>query len=165
MNLYKNVKNNLKLNNIKELYKPENILKLYKDYIKKWLYFKKFNLFYRDEDILKISKIIDKKTDFEYWYTQIVMMSKRYLLNINWIEEELPQTMYLFIALFLAIPEWLDKIKLYLEWKLNIDNNNEIISNKNKFEELKEEDKKIILNNNKTLEDILKINKKILLNE
>jgi ribonucleoside-diphosphate reductase alpha chain len=33
------------------------------------------------------------------------MYKKRYLLNPNKIVKELPQHMYLFIALFLAIPE------------------------------------------------------------
>jgi len=40
-----------------------------------------------------------------YNYTSILMMKKRYLLNPNKIIRELPQEMYMSVALFLAIPE------------------------------------------------------------
>jgi len=41
----------------------------------------------------------------EYNYTTALMLKKRYLLNPNKIIHELPQEMYMTIALFLAIPE------------------------------------------------------------
>lgn len=40
-----------------------------------------------------------------YNYTTTLMLKKRYLLNPNKIYKELPQEMYMSIALFLAIPE------------------------------------------------------------
>jgi ribonucleoside-diphosphate reductase alpha chain len=41
----------------------------------------------------------------EYGYTTLLMLKKRYLLNPNKIVKELPQEMYMSVALFLAIPE------------------------------------------------------------
>jgi ribonucleotide reductase alpha subunit len=40
------------------------------------------------------------------------MYNKRYLLNPNKVVKELPQQMYMSAALFLAIPEGLDKLKI-----------------------------------------------------
>ncbi len=41
----------------------------------------------------------------DYWYTTLLMLNKRYLCNPNKVFKEIPQYMYLAIALFLAIPE------------------------------------------------------------
>jgi len=41
------------------------------------------------------------------------MYRKRYLLNPNKIVKELPQEMYLSVALFLAIPEGLDIVRKF----------------------------------------------------
>ncbi|MEI8090763.1 MAG: ribonucleotide reductase N-terminal alpha domain-containing protein [bacterium] len=48
-------------------------------------------------------------TDFSYNYTTTLMLRKRYLLNPNKIVYELPQEMYMSVALFLAIPESKEK--------------------------------------------------------
>jgi ribonucleoside-diphosphate reductase alpha chain len=52
---------------------------------------------------------LKKETDFSYNYTTMLMYKKRYLLNPNKVVKELPQEMYMSIALFLAIPEPEDK--------------------------------------------------------
>jgi len=48
---------------------------------------------------------LNKDYDFDYNYTTMMMHRKRYLLNPNKIVHELPQEMYMSVALFLAIPE------------------------------------------------------------
>jgi ribonucleoside-diphosphate reductase alpha chain len=53
----------------------------------------------------KAGKSLNKKRDFEYIYSTIHMLSNRYLLNRNKEIYELPQEMYMSIALFLALPE------------------------------------------------------------
>lgn len=75
------------------------------DYIKKGLYYKEFYNYYTEEEILDAGKHLSKETDESYEYTTIVSFIKRYLLNPNKIVHELPQEMYMSVALFLAIPE------------------------------------------------------------
>lgn len=75
------------------------------DYIKKGLYYKEFYNYYTEEEILEAGKHLSKETDESYEYTTIVSFIKRYLLNPNKIVHELPQEMYMSVALFLAIPE------------------------------------------------------------
>jgi len=41
----------------------------------------------------------------DYGYTTLLMFKKRYLLNHNNIVKELPQHMYMAVAMFLAVPE------------------------------------------------------------
>lgn len=41
----------------------------------------------------------------DYGYTTLLMFKKRYLLNPNGIIKELPQHMYMAVAMFLAVPE------------------------------------------------------------
>lgn len=60
---------------------------------------------YSKEDILYVGKYLNRETDMSYNYTTTLMLKKRYLLNPNKIYKELPQEMYMSIALFLAIPE------------------------------------------------------------
>jgi ribonucleoside-diphosphate reductase alpha chain len=75
------------------------------DYIKKGLYYKDFYNYYTEEEILEAGKHLSKETDESYEYTTIVSFIKRYLLNPNKVVHELPQEMYMSVALFLAIPE------------------------------------------------------------
>jgi ribonucleoside-diphosphate reductase alpha chain len=69
------------------------------------LYYKYFWNYYSEDDILKAAQYLNKHTDMTYNYTSVLMMKKRYLLNPNKVVWELPQEMYMSVALFLAIPE------------------------------------------------------------
>lgn len=88
-----------------EIYTPESYKALFDAYIEEGLYYKDFYKYYTPEDILEAGQHLRKETDEEYEYTTIVSCSKRYLLNPNKNIRELPQEMYMSIALFLAIPE------------------------------------------------------------
>jgi len=48
---------------------------------------------------------LDVMRDYDYTYSTVLSLNKRYLLNPNKIINELPQERYLVAALFLAIPE------------------------------------------------------------
>ena len=144
LSLYKQASRNLWVE-IKNLYTKENYLKLFNHYIEKNLYFKYFKNFYTDSDILKAGEYIKKERDFDYGYTTVLMYNKRYLLNPNKVVKELPQQMYMSVALFLAIPEWLDSFP------------------KEIYDQLPQKDREIISNPNKNLDDILQISKKTLL--
>ncbi len=89
----------------KEIYSPEAFKAHFDRYIQKELYYKDFYKYYSQEDILEAGKHLDIATDEGYEYTTIVSFIKRYLLNPNKVVEELPQEMYMAVALFLAIPE------------------------------------------------------------
>lgn len=103
-NLYKEACRN---RNIKHdaIYSPQAVLALFHDYIQSGLYAKELREAYTDADILKAAESIDLTLDLSYGYTTILSLDKRYLLNPNKIVKELPQEMYLFVGLFLAIPE------------------------------------------------------------
>ncbi len=88
-----------------DVYSPASYKALFDDYIERGLYYKDFYKYYSAEDILEAGKHLSKETDETYEYTTIVSLIKRYLLNPNKITKELPQEMYMSIALFLAIPE------------------------------------------------------------
>jgi ribonucleoside-diphosphate reductase alpha chain len=88
-----------------DVYTPESYKALFDEYIENGLYYKKFYDYYTPEDILEAGKHLSKETDETYEYTTIVSCIKRYLLNPNKVVKELPQEMYMSIALFLAIPE------------------------------------------------------------
>lgn len=88
-----------------DIYKPESYKALFDEYIEKGLYYKKFYDYYTEEEILEAGKHLSLDTDESYEYTTIVSCIKRYLLNPNKVVKELPQEMYMSIALFLAIPE------------------------------------------------------------
>lgn len=90
---------------LSEIYKPESYKALFDEYIEKGLYYKKFYDYYTEADILEAGKYLSLETDESYEYTTIVSCIKRYLLNPNKVTKELPQEMYMSIALFLAIPE------------------------------------------------------------
>jgi len=90
---------------ITKLYTAESYLELMQEYIKGWLYYQDFFKYYSTKDILDAWKYIKKERDMDYWYTTLTMFNKRYLLNPNGIIKELPQQMYMWVALFLAVPE------------------------------------------------------------
>lgn len=104
IDLYKEASNNRKMD-IKKIYEAKHYLELFEDYVKKWFYYKKFYDYYSKKDILEAWNYLKKDYDFDYNYTTMMMYRKRYLLNPNKIIHELPQEMYMSIALFLAIPE------------------------------------------------------------
>lgn len=104
VDLWKQAARNRKLN-INKIYSASWYLDLFEDYIKEWFYYKAFWKYYTKEDILKAWECIKKDVDMTYNYTSVLMMKKRYLLNPNKIIRELPQEMYMSVALFLAIPE------------------------------------------------------------
>jgi len=104
IDLYKEASKNRNMD-IKKIYEAKHYKKLFDDYIKKWLYYKNFYDYYTEEDILEAWKYLKKDYDFDYNYTTIMMYKKRYLLNPNKVIFELPQEMYMSVALFLAIPE------------------------------------------------------------
>lgn len=103
-NVYKKaIKNRgIKLN---EVYKPASYKALFDEYIEKGLYYKDFYKYYSEADILEAGKHLNKQTDESYGYTTVLSLSKRYLCNPNKVVKELPQEMYMSVALFLAIPE------------------------------------------------------------
>lgn len=88
-----------------EVYSAKSYKKLFDEYIEKWLYYKDFYKYYSQDDIFQAWEHINKERDFEYNYSTMLMYNKRYLLNPNKIIKELPQEMYMSVALFLAIPE------------------------------------------------------------
>lgn len=88
-----------------QIYTPESYLALVEDYVAQGLYYKDFFKHYSKEDILYVGKHLNRETDMSYNYTTTLMLKKRYLLNPNKVYKELPQEMYMSIALFLAIPE------------------------------------------------------------
>ena len=103
-NLYKKATKNRKIA-LKDVYSPESYKALFDEYIEKGLYYKEFYQYYSEADIIAAGKRMRKQTDMEYTYTTVLSLAKRYLLNPNKVIKELPQEMYMSIALFLAIPE------------------------------------------------------------
>lgn len=115
LDLYKKASKNRE-REVNELYSPESYLDLFKKYIKEGLYYKDFMKYYTEEDILEAGKHINENRDYDYNYTTILMLNKRYLLNPNGVINELPQEMYMSAALYLAIkekPE--DRLKVAIE--------------------------------------------------
>lgn len=104
MDLYKHASRNRKIA-IESIYTPETYLSLFEEYVNKGMYDPEFFSWYTREEILEAGKHIVRSRDMEYGYTTISMFKKRYLLNPNKIVKELPQEMYMSVALFLAVPE------------------------------------------------------------
>ncbi len=115
-NLYKRAIRNRNIK-IQDIYKPETYARLFDSYIEEGLYYKDFYTSYSKEDILKAGAKLNIKTDDSYEYTTVLSFAKRYLLNPNGIIRELPQEMYMSVALFLAIPEK-DEDRLEYAFKL-----------------------------------------------
>ncbi|NCQ06040.1 MAG: ribonucleoside-diphosphate reductase subunit alpha [Candidatus Moranbacteria bacterium] len=88
-----------------DIYSAHAYKALFDDYIERGYYYKDFYKYYSAEDILAAGKYLSNDTDTTYEYTTIVSFTKRYLHNPNKIVRELPQEMYMSVALFLAIPE------------------------------------------------------------
>lgn len=88
-----------------DIYSPKTWVKHFDDYIKKEFYYTDFYKYYTKKDILKAGEYIDKDRDFTYIYSTMIAFDRRYLLNPNKIVHELPQEMYMAVALFLATPE------------------------------------------------------------
>lgn len=103
-NLYKKALRNRKMT-MNDLYTPHAYKNLFDTYITEGLYYKDFYKYYSDDDILAAGKLLSKDTDASYEYTTVLSLDKRYLLNPNGVVRELPQEMYMSVALFLAIPE------------------------------------------------------------
>ena len=92
----------------KEIYTGKSYVSFFEDYIEKGLYYKDFMKYYSKEDIQKAGEMLakyGKETDMSYGYTTVLSLSKRYLLNPNKVVKELPQELYMSVALFYAIPE------------------------------------------------------------
>ncbi len=104
IDLYKEASNNRNMD-IKKIYQAKHYQTLFRDYVNEGLYYKDFYDYYSEDDILEAGKYLKKENDFSYNHTTILMYRKRYLLNPNKNIRELPQEMYMSVALFLAIPE------------------------------------------------------------
>lgn len=103
-NLYKQAVKNREMAHA-DIYTPESYKDLFDEYIEKGYYYKDFYKYYSREDILEAGKHLSKDTDEMYEYTTVLSLAKRYLLNPNKVVKELPQEMYMSVALFLAVPE------------------------------------------------------------
>ena len=103
-NLYKEAIRNRAISH-GDVYSPESVLALFYEYIEKGLYAKELRETYSDEEILLAARSIDASLDLTYGYTTVLSLQKRYLLNPNKIVKELPQEMYFFVGLFMAMPE------------------------------------------------------------
>lgn len=103
-NLYKQAVRNRKIA-LEDVYTPDSYKQLFDEYREKGYYYKDFYKYYSEKDILKAGEKLSKDTDQNYEYTTVLSLSKRYLLNPNKVVKELPQEMYMSVALFLAIPE------------------------------------------------------------
>ena len=104
LNLYKEASKNFEAPESR-LYDWDIFLELVDRYIDEWKYFKDFKKSYSDEDIISLWNYIDKKRDMTYNHTTVNLYRRRYLLNPNWKVFELPQHMYMALAMYLAIPE------------------------------------------------------------
>lgn len=104
LDMYKKVSKNRKID-FANIYNGAGFKTLFDDYIARGLYYKDFYKYYSEADIIKAGETIVKQRDFDYNYTTVLMYKKRYLLNPNKMIKELPQEMYMAVALFLAIPE------------------------------------------------------------
>ena len=104
IDLYKEASNNRGMD-IKKIYEAKHYKKLFDEYIENGLYSKDFYDYYSEDDIIEAWEYLKKENDFDYNYTTMMMYRKRYLLNPNKVIKELPQEMYMSVALFLAMPE------------------------------------------------------------
>ncbi len=90
---------------MREIYTPRSFVALFDEYIEKGLYYKDFYKYYTKEQIMTAARHLSRATDHSYEYTTILSLTKRYLLKDGEEFKELPQEMYMAVALFLAIPE------------------------------------------------------------
>ncbi len=104
MDMYKSASRNRNIS-LDEIYSPKAFKAHIDHYISKGLYFKEITTHYSSEDILAAGEAIDHERDLTYIYSTVLAFDRRYLLNPNKEIRELPQEMYMLIALFLALPE------------------------------------------------------------
>ena len=110
--LYKNVGHirgytvNDKLNGRYRPYNPRNFYPFVKEFVEREIYGKYLLENYTEEDFEELARYIKPKRDLLFNYTGIKILSDRYLIRD---EEgrivELPQEMYMLIAMTLAVPE------------------------------------------------------------
>lgn len=102
--LYDKIRNIRKLANENDLYK--NFYEFIKELTDKGLYGNYILENYSKEDILELEKEIKPDRDFLFNYSGINLLAKRYLIqDYNRNPIELPQQMFMGIAMHLAIPE------------------------------------------------------------
>ena len=102
--LYKQAQKNRAVD-LAHVYTGKTYLELMTKYVEKGLYYKDFFEHYTPAQIMQAGDAMVQTRDYDYNYTTMLMYKKRYLLNPNKVINELPQEMYMSIALFLAIPE------------------------------------------------------------
>ena len=109
--LYNDVKKNRGLSKEDDPY--ANLYGFIKELTDKGLYGKYILENYDKEDILELEKEIKRERDFLFTYSGISLLSKRYLVqDYNRNPVELPQQMFMGIAMHLAVPEKKEK-RLY----------------------------------------------------
>ncbi|WP_294404226.1 ribonucleoside-diphosphate reductase subunit alpha [uncultured Clostridium sp.] len=102
--LYDEVRKNRGINNTEDLYK--NYYDFISELTERGLYGKYILENYSREDILELEETIKPERDFIFNYSGISLLSKRYLVqDYNRNPVELPQQMFMGIAMHLAIPE------------------------------------------------------------
>lgn len=102
--LYDEVKSNRGLNNDENPY--SNLYKFIEQLTEEKLYGKYILENYSKEDIYELEKEIKPERDFLFTYSGIKLLSERYLIeDFNRKVLELPQQMFMGIAMHLAIPE------------------------------------------------------------
>ena len=110
--LYDEVKRDRKTNNQENPY--ENLYEFISELTEKGLYGKYILENYTKEEILELEKEIKSERDFLFTYSGINLLTKRYLIqDFTRNPLELPQQMFMGIAMHLAIPE---KPENRLEW-------------------------------------------------
>lgn len=105
--LYKQASKNRNIS-FEEIYTGQSYLDFFKTYLEEGLYYKNFLDYYTEDEIRQAGEYMAKNAkaqDLSYGYTTILSLSKRYLLNPNKVVRELPQELYMSVALFYAIPE------------------------------------------------------------
>ena len=109
--LYDTVRKNRKLNDNEDLY--SNLYGFIESLTEQKLYGKYILENYSREDIEELEKELKPERDFLFTYSGIKLLSERYLVeDFNRKVLELPQQMFMGIAMHLAIPEKKDK-RLY----------------------------------------------------
>lgn len=109
--LYDDVRENRGLDNNEDPY--ANLYGFIKELTDKGLYGAYILENYDKEDILELEKEIKRDRDFLFTYSGISLLSKRYLIqDYNRNPVELPQQMFMGIAMHLAVPEKKEK-RLY----------------------------------------------------
>ncbi|MBQ6819852.1 MAG: ribonucleoside-diphosphate reductase subunit alpha [Clostridium sp.] len=102
--LYDEVRKNRNLNNNESLYK--NLYKFIRELTNKGLYGKYILENYTEEDVLELESEIKPERDFLFTYSGINLLANRYLIqDYDKSKLELPQQMFMGIAMHLAIPE------------------------------------------------------------